>query len=97
LTLDASVTTGRSGVKCVVTDPIDLDISLQDAFLRCAEKHLAFARNFDGKEKIAAIAEDALFRAKCADGRVCERRVAGCPAPIADRLRNFAIIETEES
>ena len=57
LTLDANVATSRNGVMYRISDPIDIDVILYDAFLRCCEKNLArvlraknyaqFKRDFD--------------------------------------------------
>jgi hypothetical protein len=77
LTLDATVVTTRSGVKYTVSDPIDLDLSLRNAFQRLAERNLARARNLENRLLFEQIAKDAVFQAKCADARVGQQRVAG--------------------
>lgn len=86
LTLDAAVTTTRSGVKYTVSDPIDLDIALHNAFQRLCERNLARARNLDNRTMFEQIAKDAVFHAKCADARVGQRRVAGSPYTYWTRL-----------
>ena len=92
ITLDAAVAASRDAVKYVISDPIDLDISLQDAFMRCAEKQLAISRNLESRNQIILAAEAALFQAKCADGRSIQRgRVGGGP-PQRLRLRDVGYI-----
>jgi len=77
LTLDASIVTTRSGMKCTITDPIDLDAVLHVAFQRCCEKHLSQIRDLNGKDETVAAYKDALFNAKTADSRHREPRIAG--------------------
>jgi hypothetical protein len=86
LTLDAAVTTTRSGVKYRISDPIDLDVSLHNAFQRLCERNLARARNVDGQGNFEHYAKTAVFQAKCADARVGQRRVAGTPQVYLTRL-----------
>lgn len=96
-TLDAAVAASYTAVKYCMSDPIDIDISLYDAFLRCCEKHLAIARNFKHKAEVLAVAEKALFDAKCADGRSMQPRIAGAGLWRPNRLiDNFRIGEEAE-
>lgn len=88
LTLDANVTTGYSAVKYVVTDPLDIDAAVYDAFLALCERSLAIARDWKNKAEFVALAEKAVFDAKCADGRVQQRRIAGMPTRFAVRLKD---------
>jgi hypothetical protein len=95
-TLDSTVATSRTGVKCVISDPVDLDISLFDAFVRCCEKQVAVPRDIKGKGDIIGAYDDALFAAKCADSRVSEPAVAGASYPRSYRLsesKKRAVIE----
>ena len=82
LTLTADVATSRgiwqSGVGYSISDPIDLDVDLYDAFMRCAEMRLAKVL----RAKVASSAERdyqaALFLAKEADHQMHQpRRVGG--------------------
>ncbi len=94
LTLDAAVTANRSGVKYVISDPIDLDVSLYDAFLRCCEKHLAINRASKNAGGAIKIYEEALFAAKCADGRTTQRVIAGARESRPIRLRDYGTLST---
>lgn len=79
---DAAFAANRSAVAYTVSDPIDLHVSVHNAFIRCCEKHASFALRMYPNEKQAAIAayDDALKKAKGVDGgRVRQRRVAGAP------------------
>lgn len=89
IAMDAAAFASRSGAKYCITDPVDLDVSLYDAFLWQAKKHLAFERDFKNKGDVAAMAEEALFRAKCADNRFRQRRVAGSRAGYRSRLADW--------
>jgi len=88
LTLDASVTTGYSAVKYVITDPLDFDVAVQDAFLSLCERNLAIARDFKDKALFVTRANDELFKAKCGEGRIQQRRIAGMPTRFATRLKD---------
>ena len=82
LTLDAAVTTSRSGVAYRITDPVDLPFMAYEAFLRCAEKHLAagYRKALDPStlRAVGQTYDEALDRAKMADGgAVKQRRIAG--------------------
>lgn len=73
LTLDGVVVTARTGVKYVVTDPIDLGRAAEQAFLRECEAKLAYARNLMRDERTGLVSEarrmarDALLDAMAAD------------------------------
>ena len=88
LTLDANVTTGYSAVKYVITDPLDFDVAVYDAFLALCERNLAVARDWKNKADFVALANKAVFDAKCADGRVQQRRIAGTPTRFVVRLKD---------
>lgn len=81
-TADGVFTANRSGVAYTISDPIDLHVSVHNAFLRCAEKLAANSLRMYPNEKTAAFAayEYALAKAKGMDGgRVRQRRVMGVP------------------
>jgi hypothetical protein len=63
LELDANAQTSRSGVKYVITDPIDIGQAAHNAFLRCCEKNLAQSRNLPKLDEITAVADRALLEA----------------------------------
>ena len=94
LTLDANVTTGYSAVKYVITDPLDIDVAVYDAFLALCERSVAIARDWKNKAEFVALAEKAVFDAKCADGRVQQRRIAGMPTRFAVRLKDASDVGT---
>lgn len=87
-TLDAAVETARTAVKYVISDPIDLDVSLFDVFMRCCEKQIVLSRKTDNRTAFRAY-EDALFAAKCADGRSTARKVVGGGGVPSNRFRYF--------
>lgn len=70
LTLDAAAT-ARSGVKCIVTDPIDLDRSWWDAFLARCHYEMCCIRKMDERTKAdtKAAYEEKRHLAKCAANR----------------------------
>jgi hypothetical protein len=76
-TLDANVSASYSGVKYNISDPIDLDVSLYDAFLRACENQIALSRDFKNRVAVYAAYQASLFQAKCADGRSIGRSIVG--------------------
>jgi len=89
ITLDTAVSTSQSGVKYCVSDPIDLHPAAYNAFLACVNKYLAVSRNMKHKGEMVALFEDALMKARGADRRVTQRRVAGRPTVHAVRLADY--------
>ena len=83
---DAVVTAAASGVKYSITDPIDLEGTVYDAMMAMAKKYVAIEKNSKNWQQIAALADESLFRAKCGDNRVTQRRVAGIPTYYEPRL-----------
>ncbi len=80
LTLDATATAYSgtwSGKKYTITDPIDLDVVVYDAFLRLCEKKAAEALDLKSVSQITRVAANAMALAKGGDARVKQRRVAG--------------------
>ena len=86
VTLDANISTSRSGVKYSITDPIDLDALVYDAMMALAKQYLAIEKNAKNWQQIAGMATNAIFRAKCGDNRVTQRRVAGIRRTYEPRL-----------
>ena len=86
LTLDANVATTRTGVKYRITDPIDLDIIVYNAFLRGCEARLAQLMRLKDADRIEADYEKALLRAKEADCRDIQPVVAGVGRGYVSRL-----------
>lgn len=91
LTLDAAVAASHSAVKYCITDPIDLDVSLYDAFLRCCEKNIALSRDYKNRGAVYAAYNDALFQAKCADGRVTHTGRVGGRVEQARNFRDYGV------
>jgi hypothetical protein len=98
-TLDAAVSTTRSGVAYRITDPVDLPPMAYELLLRCAEKHLANAYRKAVEpgtlRAIYATYQDALFRAKSADAPIRQRRVAGSYLSTGVQLSNVGTINWE--
>jgi len=86
LTLDANVATSRSGVKYRISDPIDLDVILYDAFLRCCDKHLARALRAKNYRQAKLDYEEALRDAREKDCRGIQPVIAGARGPYPSRL-----------
>jgi hypothetical protein len=96
ITLDAAVSTTRSSVKYRISDPIDLDVSVYDAFLRCCEKHLARALRAKDYRTVEKAYEEALFNAKQGDHRTTNPRIAGPSRRFFTRLSDATSRETVE-
>lgn len=75
--LDNDIETSRSGVKCRITDPIDIDPSLHQAMLWGVARHLAIERNYDGVARIEAQYAKAVSDARRANNRTVGRQWAG--------------------
>jgi hypothetical protein len=69
LTLSSNATTTRSAVGYSITDPIDLDVAVYDAFVGCAKLKLAEALGAKNLPEIRRQYERALRAAKQADFR----------------------------
>jgi hypothetical protein len=96
LTLNANVSTTRSGVKYVISDPIDVDRSAYRSFLALATAHLAMARNAKNKAELWALAESMLSSSRSGDSRVKQRQVCGPPRPFAYRLADVPLGDDQE-
>lgn len=89
LTVDADIVTTRSGVKYMITDPVDFYRDTWNALLRMAESELAAAKNYKDRGIVFARAERELTRAKEADGgRVTQRRIAAGSMSTPYRLKD---------
>lgn len=86
ITLDNGLAETVSGVKYVVSDPVDIDPVAVTAFFRCCEKQLAFSRNMKNKGEFAAGYEDALRYAKGNQLRTEQRTVCRAPMPWKRRI-----------
>lgn len=87
LTLDAAVADAASAKQYVITDPVDVDIALYDAFLACAKMHLAKALRMKDARDAEADYNRTLFKAKEADCRSLQPQVAGAPRRTVTRLK----------
>lgn len=92
-TIDAALTANQTSVAWVVSDPVDVDPCMYDAFLYCIHKHMAHMRNLKHKGEVLALYQDALKHAKIADKRTVQRRIAGQEPSLfwrlADRPQEF--------
>lgn len=77
LTVDTAIGTDYSGVKYVISDPVDIEHgAMKVAFLRCVEKQAAISRHMPTKFDFDAAYQKALVMAFEADSRGFEPRVA---------------------
>ena len=97
VTLDTTVSTSKSGVKYSITDPIDLDPHVYDAMMALAKKQLAIEKRMKEWSTMADLADEAMFRAKCADNKVTTRRVAGAQITYESRLADSPLSSRYES
>jgi len=92
LTVDFDFTASRSGVKYVVSDPIDIEYGvMKTAFLRCCENQLAKMARLGGPQGMQhseAEWRGALIEAKEADSRSTAPRSVG-RSPYPQRLRDM--------
>lgn len=89
LTIDAPIATAYTGVKYVISDPIDLeDGAMLTAYLRCCENQNSINRIMKNQAQAMAAWKDALIQAKESDRRNLAQRVPGAP-PHFLRLRDF--------
>jgi hypothetical protein len=89
LTIDTGAAASASTVEYMITDPLDLDVAAYDALLRLSEYKLARVLRMDGLPQLKKEADDALFSAKCADGRTRGPMVAGNPVIQQVRLADY--------
>jgi len=77
LTLDQVSAASWSGVKCVITDPIDLDKTFWDAFLARCTYDLACLCNLESKGDAERVYREQKHLALCASKRIVEQPVDG--------------------
>jgi hypothetical protein len=77
LTLDAGSSATSSGVKYMVTDPVDIEHSMANLFLRCCEKQIAQGRRMEDVAQIVALYDMELRKAKNSSSRSTQSRFAG--------------------
>ena len=78
-----------AGTHYVVSDVIDLDAVVHEAFMACVRKHLAIQRNMKRKEDFLGLYQEALRRAKSADNRDDQPQVMGPRQPQVMRLKDM--------
>lgn len=89
LTVDASVPLTYSGVKYMISDPVDVeDGAMMTVLLRSCESHSSIARIMKNQDAAQKAFIDALIRAKESDRRHLGHRIPGA-APTVLRLRDF--------
>jgi hypothetical protein len=84
LTLDGT-TTARTDVKYVITDPVDIDLSLANCLYAGIRQYLASGRNFKNKGEYIELYDKELGRARQNDQRVLQPVVAGGGTPTRRR------------
>jgi len=94
--LDAVVVKARTSVKYTISDPIDLDPNLHEAFLYCCAKHTAFHAAHPDADQAAAVYKEALDRARAADCRSLQSQVAGGPSGQVSRLSDATITDSAD-
>lgn len=77
LTIGDAADRDYSGVRFVLSDPVDMDTAVLTAFLRAAEMQMALNKNMPSAGVVGASAGHALLKAKEADMRIAEEMVAG--------------------
>lgn len=91
LTLDQVVDSAYSGVKYMISDPIDIDVGVMgSALYRCAEAHLGRMLRLSDRKQLDADYGMALIRAKEADSRSTAPRAVGGSRP----MRRLAFMPT---
>lgn len=78
LTIDQAVSEAYTGVKYVVSDPLDIDVGVMgSALLRCAEAHLGRMLRLEDRRELVQHYDMALTRAREADSRSTANRSVG--------------------
>lgn len=78
VTVDNTWDTTRTGVKYIVSDPIDIEAGgMLNAFLRCAELQVAYSKSMKQLPQVQSAYERALILAREADSRNFSEQVAG--------------------
>lgn len=86
LVLDANVSNSLSGVKYTISDPIDIDPMLHNAFLHCMAKHIAFDRGIKDAPLAEMQYQQTLRKAKGSDCRSVQPQHAGYGSSVYRRL-----------
>ena len=89
LEIDTPSPFALSGVKYTISDPLTLDESLYDAFLRNCEKQLAYVINAKDYKAVENNYLTAVFRAKIADAPVNQRSAVGDVVGHVTRLSDY--------
>lgn len=88
ITVDSDSVT-FSGKAYVVSDPVDIDPVMTDAYLRCCEKQTGIHRRTKNVKELDALFNDALHRAEAADSKVFVPRVIGVGGSFSRSLSNY--------
>lgn len=87
LTVDTAFTNTWSGVKYVLSDPIDVEVgAMLNCFQRCCEKQVGITRIMKNKESAESSYLESLILAREADSRSLATRVAGPGGAYRQRL-----------
>ncbi len=90
LAVDAAFEDDYSGVKYLISDPLDLEEgAMLDAYWRCVEKELGVIRRMKDRGEMNAAYREALLLAMEADSRSFQPRSAGPGSVWPYRLRDF--------
>ena len=81
-------TTARNSVKYIITDPVDIDLSLVNCLYAGIRQRLAIQRNFKNKGEYITVYDEELRRARQNDHRVLQSIVAGGSTPGRRRWGN---------
>ena len=92
LTVDSTFTDTLSGVKYLISDPVDVDEgAMLTAFLRCCEKQVAISRNMKTKADSTQLYLEALIQGREADSRSYQTRASGLGGHYLQRLANMPV------
>ncbi len=94
LTLQEVVSTTDVDAGYLITDPIDLDPVVFQAFLHCAEKQVIIGRDPEKAGRVIGNYLRALAAAKGADAKTIQRRVVGGTGRYRPRLADLGAIVT---
>lgn len=89
LTLESAAVNAATSVKYVISDPVDIDLSMQTAFLRCCEKHFEIRKGGKDVAMRDRLYSDALRLAAGADSRHFEVRYLGEGMSLRPRLAHM--------
>lgn len=90
LTIEELTTAAVVGRKYVISDPVDIDPGMTEAFLRCCEKNIGIQRRAENIRELDALFTDAMYTAAANDAKSFSPRVVGQNnAGFARRLSSF--------